>query len=217
MRIILASTSPRRRDILALLGLPFEVRDPDFLETTRNDRTPEAEVLELAAGKARSVASGEPGALVVGGDTLVCLDGEKIGKPRDPDHAAAILRRLSGRTHEVLTGIALIHAATGREFTHLERTRVSMRRSTEADIQGYLALGESMDKAGAYSIQGQGHRLIERFGGDYLGAVGLPLRPIARYLRSLGEAPADVERLYRERSLWNWRRISSDAAAPCPP
>lgn len=207
MRLILASTSPRRRDLLALLGLPFEVRHPNFLERTRDDRTPEAEVLELAAGKARSVASDEPGALVVGGDTLIALGDEKIGKPEDPDHAASILRRLAGRTHRILTGITLIDSATGREFIHLERIRVCMRRSTEAEIADYVARGESMDKAGAYSIQGEGHRLIESLGGDYLAAVGLPLRPIAQYLRSLGEVPAEVERLYRERSLWTWNQV----------
>ena len=209
MQLILASTSPRRRDILALLGLPFEVRHPDFLETTRDDLTPEAEVLELALGKARSVASGEPAALVVGGDTLIALDDEKIGKPENSDHAASILRRLAGRQHRILTGVALINRLTGVETTHLEQIAVRMRPSTDADIADYLARGESMDKAGAYSIQGEGHRLIESLRGDYLAAVGLPLRPIAQYLRSLGtEVPADVETLYRKQSLWTWSQVS---------
>ena len=212
-RIILASTSPRRRDILALLDLPFEVRAPDFLETTRHDLTPEAEALELALGKARSVASVEPGALVVGGDTLIALDGEKIGKPADPEDAATILRRLSGRTHRILTGVALIHHATGREFTHLEPVDVRMRQSTDDEIAGYVAQGESMDKAGAYSIQGHGHRLIQGMRGDYLAAVGLPLRPVAEFLRKAGaDFSTDVERYYRERSLWTWSRV----AAPAP-
>ena len=149
MRIILASTSPRRRDIMSLLGLPFEVRDPDFQETTRDDLTPEAEALELALGKARSIARGETDALVVGGDTLIALDDEKIGKPADTDDAASILRRLSGRTHRILTGVALIDSTTRAEETHLERVDVRMRRSTDADISHYLARGESMDKAGA--------------------------------------------------------------------
>ena len=209
MQLILASTSPRRRDILALLGLPFEVRHPHFLETTRDDLTPEAEVLELALGKARSVASGEPAALVVGGDTLIALGDEKIGKPEDLDHAASILRRLAGRQHRILTGVALINRLTGVETTHLEQITVRMRPSTDADVADYLARGESMDKAGAYSIQGDGHRLIESLRGDYLAAVGLPLRPIAQYLRSLGtEVPADVETLYREQSLWTWSQVS---------
>ncbi len=208
MRIILASTSPRRRDILALLGLPFEIRHPDFQETTREDLTPEAEALELALGKARSIARGETDALVVGGDTLIALDDEKIGKPADPDDAVSILRRLSGRTHRILTGVALIDSTTRREETHLERVEVRMRRSTEAEIADYLARGESMDKAGAYSIQGDGHRLIESMRGDYLAAVGMPLRPIARYLQRHGaEVPADVEGLYREQSLWTWSQV----------
>ena len=210
MRIILASTSPRRRDILALLGVPFEVRPPDFRETTRDDLTADEEALELALGKARSIASVEPDALVVGGDTLIALDGDKIGKPEDAEDAASILRRLSGRTHRILTGVALIHRATERELTHLERVEVRMRRSTDAEIAGYVAQGESMDKAGAYSIQGEGHRLIESIHGDYLAAVGLPLRPIADYLRNAGaDVPADVEKLYRERSLWTWSQVTS--------
>ena len=209
MRIILASTSPRRRDILSLLGLPFEVRDPDFQETTREDLTPEAEALGFALGKARSIARSETDALVVGGDTLIALDHEKIGKPADTDDAASILRRLSGRTHRILTAVALIDSTTRREETHLERVEVRMRRSTDAEIAGYLARGESMDKAGAYSVQGEGHRLIESMRGDYLAAVGLPLRPIARYLQRLGIAvPADVDGLYRERSLWTWVSVS---------
>ena len=210
MRIILASTSPRRRDILSLLGLPFEVRDPDFQETTRDDLTPEAEAVELALGKARSIAAGEPDALVVGGDTLIAVDHEKIGKPADPDDAAWILRRLSGRTHRILTGLALIDSTTQVEEAHLERVEVRMRRSTDADISRYLARGESLDKAGAYSIQGEGHRLIESMRGDYLAAVGMPLRPIARYLQRYGaEVPTDVDALYRERSLWTWKEMVS--------
>ena len=213
MRIILASTSPRRRDILALLGVPFEVRPPDFRETTRDDLTADEEALELALGKARSIASVEPDALVVGGDTLIALDGEKIGKPEDAEDAAAILLRLSGRTHRILTGVALIHRATGREATHLERVEVRMRDSTDAEVAGYVAQGESMDKAGAYSIQGRGYRLIESMRGDYLAAVGLPLRPIADFLRNAGaDVPADVEKLYRERSLWTWSRVTSAAS-----
>lgn len=226
MRIVLASTSPRRRDILALLGVPFDVRDPDFRETTREDLTPEAEALELARGKARSVARGEPDTLVVGGDTLIALGEEKIGKPKDPDDAASILRRLSGRTHRILTAVVFIDNVAGRESTHLECVEVRMRHSTDAEIADYLAHGESMDKAGAYSIQGEGHRLIESLRGDYLAAVGLPLRPVAEYLRSAGvEAPEDAERLYREKSLWTWNRIpmaaetavNSTATAPFRP
>ena len=210
MRIILASTSPRRRDILALLGIPFEVHAPDFVETTRAHLSPEAEALELATGKARAVAQAEPAALVIGGDTLIALEDEKIGKPASAGHAAAILRRFSGRDHRILTALALIDGVNGRETTHLECVDVRMHAFTDADIDAYLLRGESMDKAGAYSIQGDGHRLIERIHGDYLAAVGMPLRPIAHYLRNAGtDVPVDVERLYRERSLWTWRRFTA--------
>ena len=208
MRIILASTSPRRRDILALLGVPFEVRSPNFEETSREELTPEAEALELALGKARSIAAGESNAVVVGGDTLIALDGDKIGKPRDPHHAASILHRLCGRTHRILTAVALIDSSTGREDTHLETVDVRMRSCSDAEIAAYVALDESMDKAGAYSIQGEGHRLIESMRGDYLAAVGLPLRPLARHLRAANvKVPAHVETLYRERSLWSWSLV----------
>lgn len=210
MRIILASTSPRRRNILALLGLPFEVRAPDFVETTRAHLSPEGEALELATGKARAVAHTETAALVIGGDTLIALDDEKIGKPESTEHAAAILRRFSGRDHRIVTALALIDSATGSETTHLECVDVRMHSFTDADIDAYLARGESMDKAGAYSIQGDGHRLIEHIHGDYLAAVGMPLRPIAQYLRSSGaDVPVDVERLYGERSLWTWSRFAA--------
>ena len=210
MRIILASTSPRRRDILALLGLPFEVRAPDFIETHRAHLTPEAEALELAVGKARAVARAEHAALVIGGDTLIALENEKIGKPESAEHAAAILRRFSGRDHRILTALALIDGATGRETTHLECVDVRMHSLNDADIDAYLARCESMDKAGAYSIQGDGHRLIEHIHGDYLAAVGMPLRPIAQYLRNAGaDVPVDVERLYGERSLWTWSRFAA--------
>lgn len=210
MRIILASTSPRRRDILALLGLPFEVHAPNFVETTRAHLAPEAEALELATGKVRAVARADHAALVIGGDTLIALDDEKIGKPESMEHAAAMLRRFSGRDHRILTALALIDGATGRETTHLECVDVRMHPFTDADIAAYLARGESMDKAGAYSIQGDGHRLIEHIHGDYLAAVGMPLRPIAQYLQDVGaEVPVDVERLYGERSLWTWSRFAA--------
>ncbi|MCY4485686.1 MAG: Maf family protein [Deltaproteobacteria bacterium] len=211
MRIILASTSPRRREILALLGLPFEVRPPDFLETTHDDHTPEAEAVALALGKARSITCGEPRTMVVGGDTLIALDDKKIGKPEDPADAVSILERLSGRTHRILTGVAMIDSGTGREHTHLDRIDVRMHHSSRTEIAAYVSRGESMDKAGAYSIQGEGHRLIEGIRGDYLAAVGLPLRPIAAVLGRAGvEVPTDVERLYRERSLWTWSRVSAE-------
>lgn len=210
MRIILASTSPRRRDILALLGVPFQVHPPDFIETNRAHLTPGAEALELAVGKARAVARAERAALVIGGDTLIALENEKIGKPESAEHAAAMLRRFSGRDHRILTALALIDGATGRETTHLECVDVRMHSLSDADIDAYLARGESMDKAGAYSIQGDGHRLIECIHGDYLAAVGMPLRPIAQYLRNAGaDVPVDVERLYGERSLWTWSRFAA--------
>ena len=209
MRIVLASTSPRRREILALLGVPFEVRQPVFQETTHEELSPEAEALELALGKARSIATIEPDTLVLGADTLIALDDEKIGKPKAPDDATSILQRLSGRQHRILTGVALIHHANAQVFTHVERVEVRMRRSTHVELARYVARGESMDKAGAYAIQREGYRLSESLRGDYLAAVGLPLRPLTEWLQSFGtEIPVDVENLYRKRSLWTWAQFS---------
>jgi septum formation protein len=205
MRLVLASTSPRRREILALLGLPFEVIAPKFTEEVLSHRPVADEVVELALGKAQSVALDDPADIVIGSDTMILLGLEKIGKPATAAHAKAILRALSGKTHRIYTSVAILDRS-GPGLTAVEEVAVEMREYSEADIDRYLSFDESFDKAGAYSIQGEGRALIERIDGDYLAAVGLPLKPIAAYLRERGVAvPLDVERLYAERSFRNWR------------
>ena len=204
MRLILASTSPRRREILALLGAPFEVIAPEFEEKLCADLSIEDDVLQFAAGKARSVASGKAQTVVIGSDTMIGLDGEKIGKPRDRGDAARILHSLAGKTHMIYTAVAIVDD-NGPGLTTLEEVSVEMRAYTEGEIEEYLSRGESLDKAGAYSIQGEGSRLIKSISGDYLAAVGMPLKPIAEYLRSRGMSfHQDVEKLYREKSFMNW-------------
>ncbi|HXT53397.1 MAG TPA: Maf family protein [Candidatus Eisenbacteria bacterium] len=207
MRLVLASTSPRRRQILALLGVPFEVIAPEFEERISAQLPADQEVLEFALGKAQSVATKHPGSIVIGSDTMIELSGEKIGKPADREDARRILRALSGKTHRIFTSVALVDSGE-RGIMNVETVSVEMRRYTEEEIENYLRSGESDDKAGAYSIQGQGSDLIKSICGDYLAAVGMPLRRIALYLKSRGLAVADIEKVYAEKSFMNWRRFA---------
>ena len=208
MKLILASSSPRRREILALLGLPFETIAPNFEETPSSHRPAEDEVLDFAVGKAQSVANDNPVGIVIASDTLILLNGIKIGKPEDADDAKRILRALAGKTHRIFTGVAILDGTVGPGLMTVEEVSVKMRPFTDAEIERYLALNESLDKAGAYSIQGEGRALIESIRGDYLAAVGLPLKPIAGYLDSRGISfPRNVEKLYAEKSFRNWREF----------
>ncbi|MBM4262735.1 MAG: septum formation protein Maf [Deltaproteobacteria bacterium] len=205
MRLILASTSPRRKEILGLLGTPFEVIAPDFTETLTHGRAIEQEVLDFAVGKAQSVASRQPESIVVGSDTMIAIDGQKIGKPAGFVDARRILRELSGKEHRILTSVAIVDGQGGPGLTLVEEVRVKMHPYPAAEVDAYLACNESFDKAGAYSIQGHGRALIERIEGDYLAAVGLPLRPIADYLSQRGVVISrDIASLYRDRSFLNW-------------
>lgn len=206
MRLILASTSPRRREILALLGLPFDVIQPAFEEVVSCQRSIEEEVIEFAVGKGESVARQNPQAIVIGSDTMISLDGAKIGKPRDLSDARAMLGKLAGRTHYIYTSVAIIDGSGGSGLKVVEKVTVEMRDFSDADVEDYLACGESLDKAGAYSIQGEGSRLIASIDGDYLAAVGLPLKPIAEYLKARGIAlPLNVDGLYTNKSFLNWQ------------
>ena len=136
---------------------------------------------------------------------MILLNGIKIGKPEDADDAKRILRALAGKTHRIFTGVAILDGTVGPGLLTVEEVSVKMRPFTDAEIERYLALNESVDKAGAYSIQGEGHALIESIRGDYLAAVGLPLKPIAGYLASRGiRIPLDVETLYAEKTFRNW-------------
>jgi septum formation protein len=205
MRLILASSSPRRREILALLGLPFEAIAPNFEETLSSHCPAEAVVLDFALGKAQSVAKNNPDAIVIASDTMILIGGEKIGKPNGTENARQTLRMLSGKSHRILTSVALLDGTGGPGLRIVEEVAVKMRAFTDAEIERYLSFNESLDKAGAYSIQGEGHALIESIRGDYLAAVGLPLKPIANYLDSRGISfPLNVEKLYAEKSFRNW-------------
>ncbi len=207
IRLILASTSPRRREILALLGLPFEVIAPGFDEVPSAGRPVEEEVLEFAAGKAASVAKDSPETIVIGSDTMILIDeNKKLGKPDGIEDARQMLLALSGKVHRIFTSVAIVDGSGGPGLRLVEKVSVKMRAYAAEEIEDYLACGESLDKAGAYSIQGRGRALIESIDGDYLAAVGLPLAPIAGYLRSRGICvPSSVEKLYANKSFLNWR------------
>ncbi|OGQ70348.1 MAG: septum formation protein Maf [Deltaproteobacteria bacterium RIFCSPLOWO2_12_55_13] len=206
MRLILASTSPRRREILELLGLPFEVIAPGFDELASSDRPVEDEVLDFALGKAASVARDNPNSIVIGSDTMILINAKKVGKPDGIADAKQILRSLSGKTHRIFTSVAIVDGSGGPGLRMVEEVSVKMRDYSEKEIEDYLSCNESLDKAGAYSIQGRGRALIESIDGDYLAAVGLPLKPIADYLKSRGiSVSLNVEKLCSDKSSLNWR------------
>ena len=209
MTLILASTSPRRREILALLGLPFEVIAPPFEEQISSSLSIYDEVRGFALGKARAVALNHPEAIVIGSDTMISLDGVKMGKPGGLADARRMLEALSGKTHRIYTAVALIDGIAGGaaecDLDIVEEVSVKMAPFSEKEIDMYLACNESLDKAAAYSIQGRGAALIEAISGDFLAAVGLPLKPIADYLASRGiEFPLDVDQFYADKTFLNW-------------
>jgi len=196
VRLILASASPRRRELLGRLGLPFEVW-PSGIEEVLTPGVPAPTLATtLARAKARGVAdqlraAGGAPALVLGADTLVVLEGRPLGKPASRDDARAMLRALRGRSHEVVTGVALLEAPGGRDTVEAVTSLVVMRPYGDAEIEAYLATGEPDDKAGAYAVQGAGGQLVIRVEGCYTNVVGLPLGTTARLLRVFGLAPSD--------------------------
>ena len=177
--IVLASTSPQRRAILEQLDLPFIVAPPRYEERDSPDADPVALVREHAQGKARSVGLHED-CPVLGVDTAVVVDGQSLGKPGDAGEAEAMVERLSGRTHEVISGLCL--ATPGWEELHHELTTVTFRPLTARDLAHYIGSGEWKDRAGGYAIQGLGASLVERIEGDYLNVVGLPATLLIRLL-----------------------------------
>jgi septum formation protein len=183
-RIILASQSPRRRELLTLIGIAHDVRPADLDESLLPNEAPTAHAERLAREKADAIALREPGAVVIGSDTIVVLDGDILGKPRDHDEAAATLRRLSGRTHTVHTAVAV--ARNGQLVSGVESVEVTFRPLTDEQIETYIATGEPMDKAGAYGIQGYGAVIVERVHGDYFAVMGLALGRLVALLDEVG-------------------------------
>ena len=184
VRIVLASQSPRRRELLSLIGIPHEVRPADLDESLLPGESPTEHAERLARSKAETIAARERGAVVIGSDTIVVLDGDVLGKPRDAAEAAAMLRRLSGRTHTVHTAVAV--ARDGRIVSGVESVEVTFRPLNDAQIEAYIATGEPMDKAGAYGIQGYGAVMVERVHGDYFAVMGLALGRLVNLLEAVG-------------------------------
>ena len=183
-RVVLGSSSPRRRELLALIGIPHEVIPADIDETEHPGEAPAAYVERLAREKAAAVARMAPGALVIGADTTVVIDGTILGKPSDEGHAARMLTRLSGRSHTVYTAVAVNR--DGQVESEIEVVSVSMRPLSDDDVTAYIATREPMDKAGAYGIQGFGATIVERIDGDYFAVMGLSLVRLVRLMRRVG-------------------------------
>jgi septum formation protein len=190
MRIILASQSPRRRDLLSLIGIPHSVQPANIDESMLPGEAPLACVERLARAKAEHVARGEHGAadasLVIAADTIVVIDDRVLNKPADAAEARAMLGMLQGRIHDVHTGVSVIRG--DRRASGVESVRVRFRPLTVTEIEAYVATGEPMDKAGAYGIQGYGATIVDRVEGDFFSVMGLPLVKLVALLRAVGVA-----------------------------
>jgi septum formation protein len=193
--LVLASASPRRRDLLRNAGIAFTVCPANIPEIPLAGESPRACAERLAREKARATVRQHPGKVVLGADTIVVAEGQILGKPCDEAEATRMLRLLSGRTHQVITGICLVgpvrrtenqELGAGFEDTRSECTLVSMTTFSDEDIHSYIATGEPMDKAGAYAVQGLASRWIPRIEGDYFNVVGLPVALVHRMLREHG-------------------------------
>jgi septum formation protein len=182
--IVLASGSPRRKQLLEMLRIPFRVIAPDVDEHVLPGENPDAYVTRLSRAKAEAVVARAPGEVILAADTTVVLGGKIFEKPTSPQNAVEMLEQLQGKTHEVLTAVAV--TANGRLEQVLDVSRVTFRPNDRATLEAYVATGEPLDKAGAYAIQGLGAPLIERVEGDFFGVMGLPLRLALDLLAKFG-------------------------------
>jgi septum formation protein len=186
LKIILASSSPRRSELLSIIGVEFELSPSQVDERFHPDESPADYTIRLARAKAVEAAKSYDYGLVVGADTAVVLDGKVLGKPEDERDAKRILRLLSGRWHAVITGLALYEVNTRREVADYEKTLVRFAQLTDKEVEWYVKSGEPLDKAGAYAIQGRGGLFVEEIAGNYHNVVGLPLALLYRLARQLG-------------------------------
>lgn len=188
MRLVLASRSPRRKALLETIGIQPLVVPSKFDESCFDPKamSPEDLAMALARGKAAAVAREYPEDVVVGADTIVVLGDSVLGKPESPKEAAKILERLSGRTHQVYTGIALYEPGSGKMFSDVDCTLVTMRQMEPSEIEWYVGTGEPMGKAGGYGIQGKAALFVTAINGDYTGVIGLPLSRFYEILKKAG-------------------------------
>jgi septum formation protein len=185
-RLILASKSPRRYELLKQVGLDFEVIASNVMEGFAQRVSPQEQVIRLAEAKARNVAGGYPDSWVIAADTVVIIDGSILGKPRNRGEAMEMIRHLSGREHWVLTGFSVCHLGKGKGDKEAVQTVVKMKTLTPPEIEWYVQTGEPFDKAGGYAIQGIGSFMIESIRGSYTNVVGLPLCELIEMLKRLG-------------------------------
>jgi septum formation protein len=183
-RVVLASASPRRRQLLDLIGIAHEVHPANIDETQRPREAPRRHAERLAREKASAVATRDPDLITIGADTVVVINRKVLGKPVDTEQAALMLELLSGREHTVITAVAVSRGKKLRSA--IEEVRVKFRRLRDDEIQAYIATGEPMDKAGAYGIQGFGATIVERIEGDYFAVMGLPLVRLIGLMRDVG-------------------------------
>ena len=186
LTVVLASASPRRHELLGMIGIAHEVDPADLDESVRAGEVPTVYALRLAREKALAVSVRRPNALVIAADTTVVVDGRIFGKPEDRDDACRMLRALSGRSHVVHTAVAVARDGGRRMESGVESTGVTFRALGDDEIAAYVATGEPMDKAGAYGIQGFGATIVERVDGDYFAVMGLALRRLVVLLAAVG-------------------------------
>jgi septum formation protein len=190
LRFVLASASPRRRQLLSDAGYEFEVVSPRVEEIAHDWLTIRELTIWNAARKAEAASNFSPDAIVLAADTLVTIDGEVLGKPADLEDAVRVLLRLSGRGHEVWTGVRIVHGADRKTRSFAEMSRVHFRKLDEPAIRNYLAKIDPLDKAGAYAAQGHGAEIIKQVEGSFSNVVGLPMEKTARALRAFGITPS---------------------------
>lgn len=181
--LILASGSPRRRELLDLMGLTYTVETPDVDESFSG--RPSETIMEISRRKAAAVAARHSDSIIIAADTLVFVDGA-LGKPHTPERAKEMLRSLAGNWHHVYTGITVINTRSGRVLRNVDKTRVHLVPMTEQEIDAYVATGEPLDKAGAYGIQGMGGMFVDRIDGSYSNVVGLPMSMLRIMLAQVG-------------------------------
>lgn len=185
-RLILASTSARRKELMQLLCVPFEAVASDYEEDMTLDFLPSELVQHLALGKAQAVATKYSDALVIGGDTIVVVDQHRLGKPHTPERAREMLELLRARTHQVMTGHAIIDTTSGESKTAVSISNVTFKNYTDKEIDDYVKTGEPIDRAGAYAIQGYASLFTEKIEGDYFGILGLSVFMLASMFREFG-------------------------------
>ena len=195
--VVLASSSSRRKELLAKAGLQFTVDPSETDEKLDESRGQEELAKMISLMKARSAAQRHPGSIIIAADTFGVLDGRLLGKPDDAAHACRMLKQMSGKCHEVLTGFAIIDSGSGKAVSRVIRTKVYFKKLSSAQIDKYVETGEPLDKAGAYAIQGLGADLVERIEGDYFNVVGLPVLALARELKRFGIELPNASQLER--------------------